>query len=182
MKSNLFSLLMTSGYLGHCRFLKTVQVYSLMNQVPGAKAAGLRCWSELNFLVTYKFLEVEMHRKVCKVCMLSSSAPEHPLHITTSVQHPYLQFKAILSWTKDLNSHTACLLPSLWFTSSQCVHYLCIVCLCVWSMIILAHWEPLLNERVPQTSRMPPRSSPAALCPCMDTVPRLSQCLPLSEF
>lgn len=83
--------------------------------------------------------------------MLSSSAPENPLHITTSMQHP--QFRAIPSSTKELNSHTACLFPSLWSTSSQCVHYQCVVCRCVWSMIVLVHWETLLNERVPQASR-----------------------------
>lgn len=48
------------------------------------------------------------------------------------------------------NLHTACLLPSLWSTGSQCVRCQCIVCLCVWSMIVLVHWETLLNERVPQ--------------------------------
>lgn len=65
---------------------------------------------------------------------------------------------ALQSRTKELNSHNACLLPSLWYTGSQCVCCQCIVCLCVWSMIVLVHWETLLNDRVPQMSRTPPGS------------------------
>lgn len=50
------------------------------------------------------------------------------------------------------------------------VSIISVLSVCVWSMIVLVHWETLLNERVPQMSRTPPRFSSTALCACMDTV------------
>lgn len=90
-----------------------------------------------------------------------------------SINHqPCMHHRAILSWTQRGKTTTRCLSVPIVFIIS------------VLSVFVCEAWlfwftEKLLDERVPQTSRTPPRSSPAALCACMDTVTH-PQCLPLS--
>lgn len=77
---------LTRGHLGHCRFLKTVQ--GLWSNEAGSWCHISRfkvlIWAELSGqdqVFGSRNAEIEEDGKVC---MLSSSAPEHPLHFTTS--------------------------------------------------------------------------------------------------